>query len=205
VSLILLPIILPLLILVLTALAIVVAVVSWRRKLLDFELTRIARATSQDLHTRAVRRHRIHQTRMLTIYFVRTFVVVLLWYPAIFCMLTTVHSPASTAIGVPFVFIQSIVSSAMIMTKTDVNEAAVRLFRGLTCQAVLKVAPHASGGTGSGRIPSRASNRSNILSSFGFGAFMANHAPSLRALDSRGSGGGEANATVLPLTHRQGS
>eukprot|EP00962_Isochrysis_galbana_P051081 scaffold22423_cov120-Isochrysis_galbana.AAC.3 len=130
----LLPIILPLLAYIPTVLALALAAVSWRRKLLNFEQNKIANASSKDLHARAVHRHRVQQTQMLTIYFARIYVVLLLWYPAIGFMLLTVHSPAPTAIGVVFVFVQSLVSAAMSLTIRDVKEAATGLFRRLTCQ-----------------------------------------------------------------------
>jgi hypothetical protein len=141
-SLLYLPIILPLLTLVPTLLTLALAAGSWHRKLLDFELKLIWDASkSENLHARAAHRHRVQQARMLTNHFVRILVVVLLWYPAIGFMLAMFHSPASTALGLPFVFIQSLVSAAIALTKPDIKEAAFELFRRLACRSAVKVAP----------------------------------------------------------------
>jgi hypothetical protein len=137
-----LPVIFPILVFIPTALTVAFAVVSWRRKLLNFELKRLSNTScSDDFHARAAHRQRVQQARMLTIYFARILVVVLLWYPAIACMFTVTHSPAPAAIGAPFAFVQSIVSAAMSLTKTDVRDAVICLFRRLTCQPAAPVAP----------------------------------------------------------------
>jgi hypothetical protein len=137
-----LTIIFPLLAFIPTVLTLSLAAVSWRRELLDFELKRQWDASkSEDLHARAAHRHRVQQAQMLTNHFVRILVVVLLWYPALVCTITTVRSPTPTAIGVPFVFIQSLVSAAMALTKPDIKDAAVDLFRRLACRSAVKVSP----------------------------------------------------------------
>lgn len=123
-----LPVMFPLYIFLPTVLLLALALVSWRRKLFDFSIQRIARASdSDDLHAQAAHRHRLQQARMITLYFGRILVVLLLWYPAFGLSVSTIHSPLVVTIGLPFVFLQSAVSSCMSLTKTDVREAVIGL------------------------------------------------------------------------------
>lgn len=135
---------------------------------------------------------------MLTIYFARILVVVLLWYPAIGCMMAIVHSLAPAAIGIPFVFVQSIVSAAMSLTKTDIKDAVVGQFHRLACWSSATVSPHSPRDMGSSK-PGRAVRRSNTLASFGFGAFIVSFSASRkgRSSSNRSAGG---TAPVAPST-----
>jgi hypothetical protein len=127
-SLIFLPVMFPLCVFLPTVLSCSLALVSWRRKLFDFGIRHtVLPSDSNDLHARAAHRHRLQQARMITLFFSRIFVVVLLWYPAFLSTAIPFYSPMFTAIGLPFVFLQSAVSACMSLTKTDVREAVVDL------------------------------------------------------------------------------
>jgi hypothetical protein len=75
-----LPVIFPLLILLPTLLCFSLAFISWRRKLFHFGIRslQVAAADSEDLHAQAAHRHRLQQAQMITLYFARIFVVLLL-------------------------------------------------------------------------------------------------------------------------------
>lgn len=123
-----LPVMFPVLIFLPTLLSFALAYVSWRRKLFDFGIRHtVLPSDSNDLHARAAHRFRLQQARRITLFFARIFVVVLLWYPAFALTVVPFHSPLATAIGMPFVFLQSGVSACMSLTKTDVREAVVEL------------------------------------------------------------------------------
>jgi hypothetical protein len=127
-STILVPIIAPLFILIPTMLLFTLAFVSWRRKLFDFGIHHTFRSSdSTNLHARAAHRHRLQQARMITLFYARIFIVVLLYYPAFCLAVIPLHSPLAAAIGLPFIFLQSAVSACMSLTKTDVREAVIDL------------------------------------------------------------------------------
>jgi hypothetical protein len=120
---------LPLLILLPTSLCFALALVSWRRGLFDFSTFRtFTSGNSKDLHMQAVHRSRLQQSRMITMYFARIFIVLLLWYPALVVTFLPIRSPLAVAVILPCVFLQSAVSACMSLTKTDVREATIGLF-----------------------------------------------------------------------------
>jgi hypothetical protein len=123
-----LPVVFPLLIMLPTLLCFALAFVSWRRRLFDFGIHRtLAARISTDLHVKAAHRSRLQRARMISIYFARIFIVLLLWYPAFGVAILPIRSPLAMAAGLPFIFLQAAVSACMSLTKTDVREAAIGL------------------------------------------------------------------------------
>lgn len=128
----LVPVIFPLLIGLPTVLLVPLALLSWRRKLHDFGVSRFRRVVgtsdSSGLHAQAAHRLRIQQARKAcTVCLARTLAVTLLWYPAIGVMALQVHSPLAMAIGLALIFVCPIVLSYMSLNKTEVRQAVIDL------------------------------------------------------------------------------
>mmetsp|Transcript_25101 Transcript_25101/g.76199 ORF Transcript_25101/g.76199 Transcript_25101/m.76199 type:complete len:313 (+) Transcript_25101:291-1229(+) len=142
-------IVLPLFLGIPTCITLSIALISWRRRLLDFELERqdiVLTRTSNALHDQAAHRARVKAARSLTVYFSHVFACQFMWFPALLTIIIGARPVAVIGMGIATVPLQSIVSSSIAMTKTDVREAAVNLFRPFcSCFSRRRVAPLGAG------------------------------------------------------------